>query len=70
MLTNNAIAKIKKSKRCKNRLAYELDKNLRTITNWLNDNDIMLTTALAVKIISEETGLKDTEILIEEKVHA
>lgn len=68
MLTQKAIDKIRESKRCKNRLAFELDKNPRTITEWLNNNDIMLTTALAVKIVSEETKLSEAEIL--DSVHA
>lgn len=63
MLTKNSIEQIKKNKRCRNRLAYELDINPRTLETWISKNDIMLTTDLALKIIREETGLRKSEIL-------
>lgn len=70
MLTKNSIEKIKKSKRCKNRLAYELNINPRTLETYLGNNHLLLTTELAVKIISEELDLKKSEILEKEKVTA
>lgn len=63
MLTKTAIDEIMGSRRCRNRLAFLLNVHPRTIDKWLKENDIMLTTALALQIISEETGLKDTQIL-------
>lgn len=55
----------RKGMRIRNRLALEMDKSTSTIERWLTDNDEMLTTALAVKIISEETGLSANQILTE-----
>lgn len=70
MITKKVIDKIKESKRCKNALAYLLNVNPRTIDTWLKRNDIMLTTDLALNIISEELGVKKSEILEQEKVSA
>lgn len=52
--------------RIRNRLAYELDKSYATIERWLTTNDEMLTTASALRIIREETGLTDDQILTTE----
>jgi predicted DNA-binding transcriptional regulator AlpA len=40
-----------------------------TIYRYINANDDNLTKAAALKVIREETGLTDAEILEEEKVH-
>lgn len=63
--------------RIRNRLAYELDKSYATILRWLldaerneNDKGVMLTTAQALQIIREETGLTDAEILTQEPAQA
>lgn len=70
MIKNKIIEKIKASKRCRNRLAYELNCSHRSVEKWLERNDIMLTTDLALKVISEEINVKKSEILIEEKATA
>ena len=69
-LTTQAIAEIQKSQRCRNRLAFELDKSHQTIQRHLeindrNSSDSILVTTKAVQIISEETGLSKDEILTE-----
>lgn len=53
--------------RIRNRLALELDYSQQSIENWLSENehDGKLTTATALKIISEETGLTQDQILME-----
>lgn len=53
--------------RIRNRLALELDYSQQSIENWLSENehDGKLTTATALKIITEETGLSQDQILIE-----
>lgn len=65
ILTNAALDTINKNMVCKNRLALEMDKSQYTIQRWINTNDEMLTTASALKVIREETGLSDDEILTE-----
>jgi hypothetical protein len=57
------ILKHKDSLNLRNRLAYEMEKHGDTILRWINTNDAMLTTALALQIIREETGLSDDLIL-------
>lgn len=52
-----------KSKICKARLQLELDKAAPTIQRYLDDNDIMLTTAKALAVIRDVFQLTDEEIL-------
>jgi hypothetical protein len=64
-LTLKAIDAIKNNKRVRARLQLELDKSEFTINRYIADNDSngMLTTAAALKVIREETGLNDSQIL-------
>jgi NAD kinase len=62
-LTQKAIDAIKKNKRARARLQLDLDKSEYTINKYIAENDIMLTTAQALKVIREETGLDDSEVL-------
>lgn len=64
-LSNNAIGKI--TVRTRNRLALELDCSVPTIDRWIKENEPNgdLTKATAVKVIAEETGLKESKILEE-----
>jgi len=77
-LTEKAITTIqhRDNMKVRNRLAYELNKSYATIERWLEDamngtgeKGIMLTTAQAIQIIREETGLTDEQILTSEKVN-
>lgn len=54
--------------RTRNRLALELDCSVPTVDRWIKENEPNgnLTKASAVKIIAEETGLGDSQILEEE----
>lgn len=63
MLSKKAIQAVIDSKQCRNRLAYEMNVNPRTVDRWLRRDDMMLTTVKALNIIKAETGLKDSEIL-------
>lgn len=78
-LTEKAIQMIqhRDGLRIRNRLAFELDKSYATISRWLldaerneGDKGVMLTTAQALQIIREETGLTDAEILTQEPAKA
>jgi len=62
-LTDTAIEAVKKSLDAKNRLQYELKISYLTVQRWLRNNDPKLTTAHALKIISEETKLSETDLL-------
>lgn len=53
--------------RAKGRLAYEFSRTTKTIDQWIDENDIMLTTATGLKAISEELGVRQSEILKAEK---
>ena len=63
MLTQKALTKIGKNGTLKGRLADAMGKSMFTIHRWIKDNDPMLTTATALQIIREETGMSDDEIL-------
>lgn len=69
-LSKIAILAIRGGKDCKARLSKEMDVNLNSIFRWLAENEHNgdLTKALAVKIIQEETGLEDSQILESEPV--
>lgn len=73
LLSETAIEAINKNKRCKPRLALGLGKTVNTIERWLRDAEkkdnemgVMLTTAQAMQVIREETGLTDDQILTQE----
>lgn len=46
-----------------NRLAYVFAKHRTTIDRWVANNDVILTTAAAVKAISEELGITEDSVL-------
>ena len=62
-LTKLALLAVNGAKDSKKRLAEALDVSLDTIYRWLANNDDNLTKAAALKVIREETGLTDEEIL-------
>lgn len=67
-LKATVLATLRRTKEAKNRLAFELNKSSYTIEKWIRNNDDNLTKAASLKIIREELGLTDSEILEEEKV--
>lgn len=70
-LSQKAIDLIKYNIRVKARLMLALNRGNQMIENWIkHNNSPMLTTAVAIKIIKEETGLAEDEILIDEPVKA
>jgi len=62
-LTKKAIERINGGGRVMNLIAAEMDCTESTVRRWIKNNDDMLTTAAVLKIIKEETGLNDTQIL-------
>lgn len=65
-LSSKAISKI--NVRAKNMLALELDCSVQTVERWIKENEEngKLTTAKAVQVISEVTGLGQSQILEED----
>lgn len=63
MISEKALKKIRVSKVCKAKLQIALDKAAPTIQRYLDDNDILLTTKVALDVIREETGLTESEII-------
>lgn len=66
----NILEQIANSNQLKARLQGELNKSPFTIHKWIKDNDDNLTKASALKIIGEELGLTNDEILEETKTAA
>lgn len=62
-LTNAAIDKIKDSKSLPKKIREALGVSKATMWRYLQDNDDSLTKAAALKIIREETGFTDEQIL-------
>jgi hypothetical protein len=65
-LSRKALSKM--TTRAKNRLALELNRSGYTVERWIKDNDDNgpLTTAKALEIIGEETGLGKNDMLVSE----
>lgn len=70
-IRKKALLTINESTRLKTRLALELDKSVASVSRWISENseNNPLTTAKALQIIRDETGLEDSQIL-EETVSA
>lgn len=66
----NILEQIAESNKLKGRLQGELNKSSFTILKWIRENDDNLTKASALKIIGEELGLTNDEILEETKTAA
>lgn len=62
-LTKQALEYISKSVRMRNLLALALDCSVVTINRYVDNNNDNLTKAAALKVIKEETGLSEGEIL-------
>lgn len=69
-LTAETIQKLRESLRMKNRLAYEMGKSAQTIQKYIQYNHPNLTRFEALKIISEETGIKVENLVETEKMYA
>jgi hypothetical protein len=57
------IEKLKGNVKALNRLAYEFNKHRTTVDRWVLDNNIILTTPMAVKAIAEELGIEVDQVL-------
>lgn len=66
-ISNEAIGLMKGNKVAKLKMALHFKKHQLTIDNWLEKKDAMLTTPDAVRIISEETGLSEDQILVRDE---
>lgn len=62
-ISKTALAVIKGDRRVKGLLAAQFEKTSATIENWIKNEDLMLTTHDAVRIIAQETGLTIDQIL-------
>lgn len=62
-LTTKTLAIIRESQRIKSLLALENDCSESTINRWIIENNAMLTTASSLKILRDETGLTDKQML-------
>lgn len=71
-LSQQALSAMPKDSRLRKLLAVELDLDIRTVNTYAdrNEENNLLTTVKAVKVISKETGLIQDEIVIEERQHA
>lgn len=65
-LTEKALEMIRRVE-IRNLLAIALKCSDQTIMRYIKDNDDSLTKAAALKVIREETGLSDNEILAAEE---
>lgn len=64
------LLKIKDSNRLKGLLCAALDKSMKSIENYCESNDQLLTTVAALQVLRDELSLTDDQILTEETIHA
>lgn len=62
-LREDVISQIRVSKICKAKLQIALDKAAPTIQRYLDDNDILLTTDIALETISSELNLPKDNLI-------
>jgi hypothetical protein len=62
-ISEKVVQVIRRDKRVIGRLILAYGKSYQTIINWMDARSPMLTTPDAVKIISEETGFTEADIL-------
>jgi hypothetical protein len=62
-LREDVISQIRVSKICKAKLQIALDKAAPTIQRYLDDNDILLTTDIALETISLELNLSKDNLI-------
>ena len=69
VLSKAATLAIRGSRTCRTRIAEELNVSDNTMFRWLSQNEKNgdLTKAIVLKVIREETGLSDDQILEDEK---
>jgi hypothetical protein len=67
-IRKSVIKLMKGNSRIMSFLCLEFEKSESSIRRWIDNNNPMLTTFAALRIIRQETGLTDKEILIEEPV--
>lgn len=66
MLTKNATEALKKNESAKGRIATATGRTVWSVNRWLYGDakdQLILTSAVCLQIIREETGLTDEEIL-------
>lgn len=66
ILSKKILKKIKRSIKCRNRLAYDLGKTAKTIDNYVTKNSPLLTSATALNAIRDEFKIPETEEILEE----
>jgi hypothetical protein len=62
-ISNKALETIRDNNVAKGRLMAAFNRCEATINRWISVNDVRLTTSKALQIISEETGLTESDIL-------
>lgn len=63
-ISDKAIELIKDNLAVTGRLISAFGKHQNTIQRWYHEKNPLLTTATAIQIITEETGLPEDEILV------
>lgn len=64
-LSKKALKALNENKKIVRLICIEVDRHETTLEKWIEENDENLTRAGVLKIIREETGLTDEEILME-----
>jgi hypothetical protein len=67
VITQKTLDLIKTNYKVIGRLVAVFEVHPRTISNWIDKNDVHLTNPTAIDIIKEETGLSESEILTEKQ---
>lgn len=68
MLSNKAKDALRSSQTIQGKIADALARTIYSVSRWIEDDNKMLETETSIRIIREETGLTDSEILIESPI--
>jgi hypothetical protein len=62
-ISKKAIDKVMASNKAQAAIMSAFNVGQKCVQNWLNKNDVRLTTPMAVNAIAKETGLAENEII-------
>lgn len=66
-IKKSILVSLKESIQARNRLGYTFEVAPRTIDRWIADNNPILTSVTAMKVIKEELGLTKSENILDEQ---
>lgn len=67
VISKKILDQLKENKKARIKLGYEFNRVGKTIDEWIDSNNPMLTTETAQRVIREELEIPETEEILEEQ---